>query len=139
VAAGRTIYRQEQVSEDKSRLVRKLSELYHFGRMHNAASIHVMLANFWLFGVLAIKDFAASPPDIWAACGRPPCFLPHGWRFAWDDHPFRRPRLYFQLHISGEAETTHLCPGLCGRSQSRQNARLEAAHSFCQRPFGRVS
>jgi hypothetical protein len=65
VAAGRTIYRQEQVGEDKSRLVRKLSELYRFGRVHNAASIHVMLANFWLFGVLAIKDFAASPPDIW--------------------------------------------------------------------------
>jgi hypothetical protein len=65
VAAGRTIYRQEQVGEDQSRLVRKLSELYRFGRMHNAASIHVMLANLWLFGVLAIKDFAASPPDIW--------------------------------------------------------------------------
>jgi hypothetical protein len=65
VAAGRTIYRQEQVGEDKSRLVRKLSELYHFGIMHNAASIHVMLANFWLFSVLAIKDFAANPPDIW--------------------------------------------------------------------------
>jgi hypothetical protein len=65
VAAGRTIYRQEQVGEDKSRLVRKLSELYHFGRMHNAASVHIMLANFWLFGVLAIKDFAKNPPDIW--------------------------------------------------------------------------
>jgi hypothetical protein len=64
-AAGRTIYRQEQAGEDKSRLVRKLSELYCFGRMHNAASIHVMLANFRLFGVLAIKDFAANPPDIW--------------------------------------------------------------------------
>jgi hypothetical protein len=65
VAAGRTIFRQEQVGEDKSRLSRKLSELYRFGRMQNAASIHVMLANFWLFGVLAIKDFAIHPPDIW--------------------------------------------------------------------------
>jgi hypothetical protein len=65
VAAGRTIFRQEQVGEDKSRLSRKLSELYRFGRMHNAASIHVMLANFWLFGVLAIKDFAIHPPGIW--------------------------------------------------------------------------
>jgi hypothetical protein len=63
--AGRTIFRQEQVGEDKSRVVRKLSELYRFGRMHNAASIHVMLANFWLFGVLAVKDFAINPPDIW--------------------------------------------------------------------------
>jgi hypothetical protein len=25
----------------------------------------MMLANFWRFGVLAIKDFAANPPDIW--------------------------------------------------------------------------
>jgi hypothetical protein len=65
VAAGRTIYRQEQVGKDKSRLVRKLSELYRFGRMHNAASVHIMYANFWLFGVLAIKDFAKNPPDIW--------------------------------------------------------------------------
>jgi hypothetical protein len=65
VAAGRTIYCQEQVGEDKSRLVRKLSELYRFSRMHNAASVHIMLANFWLFGVLAIKDFAKNPPDIW--------------------------------------------------------------------------
>jgi hypothetical protein len=65
VAAGRTIYRQEQAGEDKSRLSRKLSELYRFGRMHNVASIHVMLANFWLFGVLAIKDFATNPPDLW--------------------------------------------------------------------------
>jgi hypothetical protein len=65
VAAGRTIYRQEQAGEDKSRLVRKLSELYRFGRMHNAASINVMLANFWLFGVLAIIDFTTNPPDIW--------------------------------------------------------------------------
>jgi hypothetical protein len=24
-----------------------------------------MLANFWLFRVLAIKDFATSPPDLW--------------------------------------------------------------------------
>jgi hypothetical protein len=65
VAAGRTIHRQEQVGEGKSRLSSKLSELYRFGRMHNAASIHVMLANFWRFGVLAIQDFATSPPDIW--------------------------------------------------------------------------
>jgi hypothetical protein len=65
VAAGRTIYHQEQAGEDKLRLSRKLSELYCFGRMHNAASIHVMLANFWLFGVLAIKDFATNPPDLW--------------------------------------------------------------------------
>jgi hypothetical protein len=65
VAAGHTIYRQEQVGEDKSGLVRKLSELYRFGRRHNTASIHVMLANFWLFGVLAIKDFAANHPGIW--------------------------------------------------------------------------
>jgi hypothetical protein len=64
VAAGRTIYRQEQVGKDKSCLVRKLSELYRFGRMHNMASVHIMLANFWLFGVLAIKDFAKNPPDI---------------------------------------------------------------------------
>jgi hypothetical protein len=61
-----TIYRQEQqVREDQSRLVRKLLELYRFGRMHNAASIHIMLPNFWLFGILAIKDFATNAPDIW--------------------------------------------------------------------------
>jgi hypothetical protein len=65
VTAGYIIYRQEQVGEDKSRLVRNLSELYRFGRMHNAASIQVMFANFWLFGVLFIKDFSANPPAIW--------------------------------------------------------------------------
>jgi hypothetical protein len=65
VAAGRTIYHQEQVGEHKSRLVRKLSELYWFDRMRNAASVHIMLANFWLFGILTIKDFAKNPPDIW--------------------------------------------------------------------------
>jgi hypothetical protein len=65
VAAGRTIYRQEQAGENKSPLVRKLSKLNRFGRMHNTVSIDIMLTNLWLIGVLAIKDFAAHHPDIW--------------------------------------------------------------------------
>jgi hypothetical protein len=39
VATGHTIYRQEQAGEDKSRLVRKLSKLYRFVIMYNAASV----------------------------------------------------------------------------------------------------
>jgi hypothetical protein len=48
LAASRTIYWQEHVGEDKSRLVHKLSELYHYGKIQDAASIHVILANLWL-------------------------------------------------------------------------------------------
>jgi hypothetical protein len=33
--------------------------------MPDVASLHKMPANFWLLGVLAVKDFATNPLDIW--------------------------------------------------------------------------
>jgi hypothetical protein len=65
IAAGRTTLRQEQVGEDKSKVNRRASDLYCQGRMDSVSHITTMIANFWVFCVFAIEDFAGNPPLIW--------------------------------------------------------------------------
>ncbi len=65
VMAGRTILRQETIGEDKSKLDRKATELYRHGRFATSFDIQTMVANFWLFGKFAIKDFDGNPTAIW--------------------------------------------------------------------------
>ena len=73
VESGRALLRQELVGEDKSKLEKKSTELYHNGQMDSGPDILIMLANFWAFGTFAVRDFKTHPPMIWlamAACDK---------------------------------------------------------------------
>jgi hypothetical protein len=64
---GRLLTRQYLVREDKSKLKRKITDLYYRGQIATADNLKTAIANFWTFSSWAFVDFVTSPPSIWAA------------------------------------------------------------------------
>jgi hypothetical protein len=64
---GHLLTRQYLVGEDKSKLKRKITDLYYRGQIATADDLKTAIANFWSFSSWAFVDFATSPPSIWTA------------------------------------------------------------------------
>jgi hypothetical protein len=62
---GRLLIRQHLVSEDKSKLKRKITDLCCQGMISTADDLKTAIANFWIFASWAFKeDITANPPAI---------------------------------------------------------------------------
>lgn len=64
---GSLITRQHLVGEDKSKLKRKLTDLYYQGQISTGHDLKTAIANFYTFGTWAFPDFASNPPAVWVA------------------------------------------------------------------------
>jgi hypothetical protein len=62
---GRLLTRQHLMSEDKSKLKRKITDLHCHGVIANADDLKIAIANFWTFTSWAFKeDLQVNPPAI---------------------------------------------------------------------------
>ena len=63
VEAGRVIFRQETIGEDKSRISAKAHSLDHSGRMITATDLHATIANMW--AIVSFITEAAGESEMW--------------------------------------------------------------------------
>ena len=59
------LIQQEHVEEFKSRLITKVTEIYHQGRMGSLADLNETMGNFWAFMHCVVTVNPDAPPLIW--------------------------------------------------------------------------
>jgi hypothetical protein len=97
---GRLLTRQYLVGEDKSKLKRKITDLYYRGQIATADDLKNAIANFWSFSSWAFVDFVTSPPSIWITLEELFFLLNSPAGHVWTGQHKNLPHVFLHLFLS---------------------------------------
>jgi hypothetical protein len=97
---GRLIARQYLVGEDKSKLKRKITDLYYGGQIATAHDLKTAIANLWTFSSWAFPSFVTDPPALWTAIGELIFLLNSPMGRIWTDQHKRLPHVFLHMFIA---------------------------------------